>query len=248
MSKPILIIHPNDKTTKFLNRIKNHLVNNFFQKTHHFNIQYSNQSHDDCLERINSHQANGLIIFLGHGRSDSLYGSKAPFYDNDFVSSDAKEEFPEKYYGKEIFINDSNIKAFKNKHIFCLSCNSNEKISKDAINRGAVSFIGFGDIPSSESEINDYKIDQNIYSIARITRIMKTEINYIFKRSLEILISDNLTFNQLYNLIVFIINQRITDILVNNKELKERYIITDMLYNLKRDMICLGDKHRNINF
>lgn len=65
--KKILIIHPKDKTTSFLDKIKNHLIESFKEDVHHFNIQPNDQSHLDCLDRISSHTENGIIIFLGHG-------------------------------------------------------------------------------------------------------------------------------------------------------------------------------------
>jgi len=241
MPKPILIIHPRDNTTRFLNRVKNHLVYDYHEIVHHFNIQYSDSSHNECLERIVKHQESGLILFFGHGRSDSLYGSKAPLYDQ-LVSEDAVLEQPEKYYGKEVFINEENAEAFKGKKVFCLACNSNSKLAQKIIDAGAITFLGFGDIPSSIKELKEQGESDNLVSLERMVRELKTEYNYIIKKSLGLAILNSFTFEQLYDMIRFISNQRISDILVNKSHLKERRRIADYLYNFKSEMKIYGDK------
>lgn len=241
MTKPILIIHPKDKTTRFLDKIKNHLLHEFDGKIHHFNIQFTDLSHIQCLDRIQEHPDNGLIIFLGHGRSNALSGSCSPNYDSLMVSLDAEIENPEILYGKEIFIDEQNVDVFRNKNVFCLACNSNDKIAKQAIEKGANCFFGFGDIPTSNAEFVALgELDKKI-SLSRITKEMKSEINYIIKRSLEIGIKKSLTFKELKEIMRFIVNQRIADVLVNKKDLKERRIIADYLYFFKRDMKLWGD-------
>ena len=246
MHKPILIIQPKDKSTKFLDRIKNYIVHNFEDSVDHFNIQYSDYSHSQCIVRIKEHKKNGLIIFLGHGRSDSLYGSKAPDYDKSLISPDAIVEFPEKYYGKEIFINSSNIDVFEGKNVFCLACNSNDKIAKEAILKGTKCFVGFGDIPSSKEELKRSGIAETKFSSSEIVKEFKTEINYIVKKSLEISIQKNYSLDQLCDIIRFITSQRIADILVNKKHLKSRKIVADYLYLFKSEMKIYGDKKQRL--
>lgn len=240
MAKPILIIHPKDNTTRFLNRIKNHLINNFQSTVHHFNIQYSELSHNQCLSSIKVLSKGSTVIFLGHGRSNSLYGSKAPYYDNSLVSSEAMLESPNKFFGKETFIDINNIDVFRDLNVFCLACNSNAQIAKSAISKGTICYIGFGDIPTSTEEL-DKSIKQHNVSLNKIISNIKTEINYIIKKSLEISIRNNNDFEQLFHLIRFISNQRISFILTQKKFLKERYIIADYIYFFKNEMKIYGD-------
>jgi len=236
--KRILIVHPYDKTTSFLDRIKNHLQTIFENDVHYFSVKPNDESHNQCLERISTHLSSGLIIFLGHGRSDKLYGSKADEY-SAFVSADAVAEFPEKYYYNDNFINEANVEIFSGKKVFCLACNSNDKIANYALDKEVKSFLGFGDIPTSPEEL----IDDGIENVSKnIVKSMKTELIYIIKRSLVNGIAKNFTFEQLQNLIDFIINQRISDILINQKEFKDRYTLTDYLYFLKKDIKIKGNK------
>lgn len=235
--KPILIIHPNDTTTIFLNRIKHHLTNNFGELTHHFNIYPNELSHQSCLEKIRQMPNNGLIIFLGHGRSDKLYGAKGKKY-NAFVSPDSIQENPDEYYYNEDFINTENVSVFEGKKIFCLACNSNSKIAQTAVLKGAKSFLGFGDIPTSYGEFKEKGIEASTDLVIKL----KSELNYIIKKSLFIGIDKDLSFEELLNVIKLITNQRLTDILINQKKFKERYILADYLYFFKKEAIVVGQK------
>ena len=185
-----------------------------------------------------------FVIFFGHGKSDILCGSKGKYYDNlGFNNEVLFLENPRDYYYKETFIDKSNINIFKNKNIFCLSCNSNEKIANYAIDAGANSFIGFGNIPTSIEEFIDLKYE-NVSS--DLVRNMKTEINYIIKTSLNLAIKNNSTIEQLGNNIIFFSNQRIADILVNQKKYKDRFILTDNIYLFKKEMKIFGNKNSKL--
>lgn len=241
VQKQILIIHPNDKTTSFLDKIKSHLIQKFEDKIHHFNIYSNDESHSQCIDRIKSNPNDGLIIFFGHGRTTKLYGAKGDLYDNlDFVSTDAVAEQPDKYYYNDDFINQDNVDVFSGKKVFCLACNSNDKIASYAIEKGAISFLGFGDIPTSMPEFKENGLE-NISN--DIVILMKTELNYIIKRSLEIGIKKNYTFTQLKDIINFITNQRIVYYLRTDKSSKVRHILTDYLYQLKSNIKILGNSH-----
>lgn len=243
--KKILIIHPEDNTTSFLNRIKNNLVNNHGNIIHHFNVKPNPYSKNKCLETISKLPKNSFVIFLGHGRSDGLHGSKGKFYDNkDLTSQYLIDENPHEYYYDEAFIDTGNIDVFKHKNIFCLACNSNSKIASYAIEASAISFLGFGDIPTSISEFKDtYK---NVST--DLVKMMKTEINYIIKTSLDIAIQKNLSIEGLLDYIKFISNQRISEILVHQKWNKDRYLLCDNIYLLKKEATIFGDKKSKLYF
>jgi hypothetical protein len=239
-AKPILIVHPKDKTTVFLDRIKNHLIDTFRDDTHHFNIHPNDNSHAECLKIIESHDEKGVVIFLGHGRSDKLFGSRGEWFDKDeFVSPEAIVENPGKYYNNEDFINENNVGIFSKKRIFCLACNSNKDIAQWAVDNGAQAFLGFGDIPTSTGEFSADGIE-NVST--DIVKLMKTELNYIIKASLTYSISQSHSFEQLQSTIQLVTNQRIVEILVNQKHFKERHLLADYLYYLKREIKVWGNK------
>jgi len=244
MKKSILIVHPHDNSTSFLERIKNHLINRFPNEVHYFNIKPNDISHAQCLEKIAAHPAGGIILFLGHGRSDRLFGSKGDLFENiEFVSKDASDADPEKYYFNDNFINESNSQIFKEKKVICLACKSNELIAEAAINNNAVSFLGFGDIPTSTAEFQ-LKGEKNFTS--SLVSTMKAEVCYIIKTSLVHSISNGHSFEDFLNTIKFTTNQRIGFFLINAKWFRDRYLLADYLYFFKKEASLLGNKKINL--
>ena len=239
LEKPILIVHPNDNSTSFLNRIKNHLLYKFPEEVSHFNTHPNDYSRADCLSKIRSHSANGLIIFLGHGRSDKLFGSKGKYYYNrGNASLELQNDNLELYYNDENFIDENNIDVFSEKKIFCLACNSNEKVGKAAFDKGAKVFLGFGDIPTSIGELEKSGYLGN----DRIVKFIKSEVNLIIKKSLEISIQRNYSFGELENLIHFMTNQHIAYFLRVERKERFRFLFADHLYRLKSGLVLYGDK------
>jgi hypothetical protein len=242
MRKPLLIIHPEDSTTGFLDKIKSHLKRELTGLTHHYNVKPNEGSHNNCFQSISDHSEDGLILFMGHGRSNFLYGAKGKLFDSDFISDDAKEESPENYFYKEEFITLDNIDVFKNKKVVCLTCNSNGIIGKEAIDKGAKVFLGFGNLPSSIEElIEQGEKNETGTSLASVEKVLKTEINYIIKKSITIGINKNYNFEQLFDVIRFIGNQRIAFYLINQKKVSERKIIANYLYSFKKGIVIYGN-------
>jgi len=246
--KPILIVHPYDKSTQFLSKIKMHLVNNFGNQVHHFNVYPDENSHNECIERIAAHKVNGLIIFLGHGRTDKLYGAKGDLFNSsDFTSTEAKNENLSAYYYNDNFINENNVEIFKQKKVFCLACNSNNKIAALAMDKGAKFFLGFGDIPTSPAEFIEHEVLNKVgQNISTISSLMRKELNYIIKKSLFLSIQKKTTSRDLLSYIHFIANQRLADLLVNQKNYKERYVLADYIYFLKKGAKILGDSNLSL--
>ena len=236
--KNILIVHPYDRTTFFLKRINNYLQVKLGENIHYFNVKPNDVSHNECLEKIRTHPSEGLVIFLGHGRSDNLYGGKSDNY-SDFIEENARMEHPDQYFYQENFINKENIEVFSNKKVFCLSCNSNDKISDLAVEKGAITFLGFGNIPTS---IGEFK-ERGKNASNEIIKAMKTEISYITKKSLFYALINDHTFTGLLDITNFITNQSISAILTGQKWFKERYLLTDFLYYLKNDIKIKGNKN-----
>lgn len=246
MEKKILIIHPYDKTTNFLERIKNHLQVIFPDFTHYYNIKPNDSSHNKCLNAIKDFSNNGLILFMGHGKSNCLYGAKGDFYgtlENELV----KAEQPDKYYNNDFFISEKNLEVFSGKKIISLSCNSNGQIGRKAVELGAKVFLGFGDLPTSVDELKDGGQENHSgKSLATIEQALKTEINYIIKKSIEIGLLRNYSFSQLVDLIHFISSQKITHYLVSQKKINERKLIANYIYNFKREIKIYGNKHEKL--
>ena len=243
VANQIFVIHPYDKTTTSLKEISDFLHEKLGDVVDYYEISANDYSHRDCLEKLESKDENNLIIFMGHGRSDSLYGARGDNFEAaDFISIEAIDENPNLYYKNESFICSETTTIFNNKKVFCLSCRSNEHIATTAISNEAISFLGFGEIPSSFEEIQN--VDKTI--LEDISEIVNKEIIYIIKKSLMFSIVNNYNFEQLCNLIKFVSQQRISDYLVNQKTNHNRYNIANILYNFKSNVKVFGDRKVNV--
>ncbi len=246
MDKKILIVHPYDKSTSFLDRIKNHLQTEFSEDIHCFNVKPNEASHKQCLSAINNFSTKGLVLFMGHGKSNCLYGAKGDFYgslENELV----KTENPEKYFYEDNYINERNLSIFEGKRVISLSCNSNGKIGRKAVECGAKVFLGFGDLPTSVGELEEQgEESKSGVSLARIEQALKTEINDIVKKSVRIGIEKNYSFLELVHLISFISNQKISHYLVNQKKVSERKIIANYIYSFKKGIKIYGNKYEKL--
>lgn len=236
----IFIVHPYDKSTKFLKRIKTHLLAEVPKGVEYFKVKTNDESHQSCINKIKNLPNGSTVLIMGHGRSDFIYGAKGDQFENQ--ESDLKYEQPDKYYHKEIFIGKDNLNIFQEKKVISLTCNSNEKIGSWAIDENCIAFIGFGDLPTSVFELEDigYQSKEG-QSLASIESNLKAAINYIIKKALEISIIHNYTFDKFIKLIRFLTNQRISDLLTTNKKFKERKVIANLLYNFKQEISIYGD-------
>lgn len=242
MEKQLLIVHPYDKSTSFLDRIKNHLLSEFSETCHYFNVKPNKSSHIQCLTLINDPSKFELILFMGHGKSNCLSGAKGDYYgslENELV----KTETPEKYFYEDNFINENNLYAFTDKKIISLSCNSNGQIGRKSIDYGAKVFLGFGDLPTSIEELKEQGEESKLgVSLCKIEQALKTEINDIVKKSISIGIHKSYSFSQLEDLIHFLTNQKISNYLVNQKKISERKLIANYLYTFKKEIKIYGNK------
>lgn len=229
MSK-ILCIYPDDSSTRFLDRIQYYLKQHMLEVFHCYKVKPNQESHDRCIARLHYRTEEELVIFLGHGRSDSLYGAN-----NYQRALDSSYDF-EGEYENDSFINRDNISVFSGKKIFCLSCNSAEKLGRLAYQNGAKAFIGFGDIPT-----DDISIPEIGRRLRFLTARFKGEVSWIVKSSLVYSIKNNYDFFQLISLVRLLTNKRINEIIITHKNLRERRLLADYLYNFKNEMELFGD-------
>jgi len=95
---------------------------------HCLNSEYS---HEIAQDAIKQPTARLICIFL-HGRTDGFRGGD---YEN--------EQDPNKV---SMFLRKGDMHAFKDKVVFCLSCNGNTHAS-EVVDGGAIAYLGFDDVP-----------------------------------------------------------------------------------------------------
>lgn len=232
----ILCIYPHDSSTRFLDRIQNHLKRQLGDVFHCYKVKPHQLSHDDCLERLQRVAEEELVIFLGHGRSDCLYGANS--YSNALVSPYFQRE---REYENDNFISKDNISVLDGKKVFCLSCKSADGLGKLAVRNGAKAFIGFGDIPTDNEILPELGMRLPLL-IARY----KGEISWIVRTSLSYSIKNNHNSFKLIDTMRLFTNVRINNIILAHRGLRQRRLLADYLYNFKNEMALFGDGNESL--
>jgi hypothetical protein len=219
MSK-IIIIHPKDTSTDFLTQI----VDNLFVE---YILQRPNATiieHKRVLSAIQE-CANELILFMGHGQSDSLHGAKGTEDDRAFEA-----------YRKN-FVNKDNISTFTSKIIISLSCNSNEKIGKFAIDAGVSTFVGFGYIPTDWI----IEVEENHQVTSDEIDFFRSILVHIFSNAINYSLFHNFSIAQFERIFKVITNQKILELLSSNTNETTDWVIQN-LYKLKDEIKVFGNE------
>lgn len=230
----ILVICPYDATLKPLQRVKRHLIRKLQDKVEIYDIKPNDFSHKLCIEKIKAFSDTGFIIFLGHGRSDILYGSRGKKCDC-YVDEGIRVENPDDYYEQDSFINETNYPIFKDKKVLSLSCSSNE-LGKKVVACGAKVFLGFGPLPTSKEEF----LGQDVIASDHLVAAFKGEISSIIKESIVYAVNNGYTFGRLRSLIAFMASKRMRSHRFQKGE-KYRDELIFLLAKMRTEMCVWGD-------
>lgn len=234
-------IYPTDRqeSITFLNRINTHLCRTLEDQWHCYKIKYTSADHESCIKKAIDSNAK-FIFFMGHGRSDCLFGS-CNKRSQDFIAEDAVIENPE-FYRNEYFIHSDNISKFKDKIFFSLSCFSNrndaKSLARNAINNGVISFVGFGNIPT------DYIIGENIP--LKAIAIYKGIISKVIKISLSISIQNNYTVEEMVALIKVLTTKEIQKIILSPYRNRHKEVIIKNLFFFKQEIMIFGNRYERL--
>lgn len=237
MSK-IFAIFPIDKSsnTTFLNRIHTFLTSNLESDWHCYKVHFSNEEHEYCIKQSSGSR---FIFFMGHGGETKLHGACAVYGEMpvDVVASSENANF----FNKEVFIDASNIAAFKGKVFFCFSCNSNRNSSKSlarlAIEAGVITFVGFGNIPT------DYEEQENFSK--RCIAIYKGKIVKIIKYALYYAFTSEQTVEGLVQIIKLLTSKEIQSLRMHKPFHGEKEVV-EQLYKFKNEIKIFGDKYAKL--
>jgi hypothetical protein len=221
MSK-ILFIFPSDRSTAFLQSIIKS-TQKFAELEIHQPIA-TIESHEACIEVI-QHTNADLIIFMGHGHSDKLLGA---------ACTDNSDRLYREYR-QNGFINKQNLAIFAGKQVIAFSCDSNDKIGKVAIEKGAQVFVGFGYIPT------DWDMEVETYPKLPVeeVEIFNTALVDIFSHAVNYSITNSFTFQQFEKVFKVIVHKKILNLIGKGVEIDD-WIIQN-LYHLKTEIKKFGN-------
>jgi hypothetical protein len=171
------------------------------------------ESYSKSYENVSKFEKNSVILFLGHGTDEKLYGG---------------ELLPD--FKKKEFIKLTQMNVFANKNLFALSCNSAGLIKKSYKLAKLNKSIGFGGLPTSKDEIeDDKKLREQGVSESTIEDF-KSEIVNIASMALVLHHND---FNKLSDYITLLLDQRINNAVLVKKDRN----LADLLFKMRSEMV-----------
>lgn len=223
-NRKTLILFPKDSTTNFLEEIVAYIHQTVQPSMFSFiRIEPSDESHKNSIEEIQN-PIYDTILFLGHGTSFSLYGSREGEYRN------------------ERFITIKDFGVFKSKKIILVSCDSHTIIKKAKAN-GFEEAIGFGDLPTDWNDIQSAReIDINAYKgfNEKVIESFRNSLVDIVKYSISDYLNNNLSLIQCYKLIFLRINKRIAKYYCADRE--NNLPLSYALLRMKQETIFVNNK------
>lgn len=219
MNPKVLIIHPWDSSTKFLESIISFLKKNGFPiKIFRPNNKTSNVE----AEVEASYKEGDLLVFLGHGSSRSLFGS-----------ANEQQE-------KVILFNlDQAARFFPNKKSILLACRSAELLVSANLSGG---YIGFGDLPTSIDEVLGTREQSDPYYLRGLEKATLAEFRQVL---IDMMITafkfsnDSYSVRTFYLAIRYSLNRALTRIATSKTiPLQQRELLFQIIQETKNEMIC----------
>lgn len=208
------IIFPKDPSTLFLKTI----IKNLEAKNIEFDLieVFPNKdSYYSTIDKLKATNDNDLIIFLGHGSPDRIYGGES----DDFE--------------KKSLVKISEMNIFKDKNLFLLACDSTNLL-KSSFNIAKIKkSIGFGPLPTELTELNSTKF-KSLGATEETIEEFKTKITSIISSSLIYFLvnSDKLSLLDLKDYIILLINKEINSSILTEKNRP----LADLLFYMKTDL------------
>lgn len=210
----MVVIYPDDSSTKFLQPIIEGIYNNLKIEIDFHYVDLS--PIESFLEKIREIDSTRTIIYMGHGDEDELNGNNG--FDTAIPIHFARN-------------------AFKNKKIVLLSCLSADFIFN--LKNYYQSAIGFGNIPTGSNELSpkDY-IKYNYESFECIT-LFKKKLAILFKNSMVEAYLLDYTFLQLYNSLRLRINKAVANCSLSVD--KTERLVGELMFDLKKEIKIFGN-------
>ena len=211
--RKLVCIFPEDESTDSLMPIYTQLKNMSGFIGYRFNT-LNLQKRDNLYDALNQLEEDSLLVFLGHGASNKLYGSVDENGD------------------KQVLFDKNNTKQLRNIDFLGIACRSNEFGRNHFQN-----YIGFGDITSDFSEIlaeRDFG-DSNYMNWADEDDIINFRNLFVEAITKVILLTSCNDLFSIYKMMRLCFNKQIADLL-KKKSLTNYRNIADMLFEVLNDL------------
>jgi len=197
----------------FLKSVRTRIAGLLSQQYREF--QFGDQRSHLEARRALANVGESFVIIFSHGGSDYVSGGEAP---NRITG---EMEPPQK------FLERHDLPLFKNKSVFCMSCNSND-LGSASIEAGATAFVGFDEIRFSR-----YDLDGNLISNAKFVERTQWLIAASIAASLERFVTGQATLDEAIDYLQLWITQRSVDYVRKFPTFKERQNVAALLLKVR---------------
>lgn len=206
----ITVIISIDPTTTFLFKIIENIRATGIE-VNLIEIHPSDQSYNDCLEKIKGLAFGSLILFLGHGESNKLYGGESDGFD------------------QKAIVELNEMKIFKDKYLILLACDSAELLKSSFRQAKMIKSIGFGALPTEIVELKNNKNGITKRTIDLFRDVIVSTVSEAIIHSLKC----KLDFIQTKDYLTFLLNEKINSVILedNNENLG------DLIYQMKYELV-----------
>lgn len=208
----IKIIISIDDSTQFLYEIISNLNKNGIDFKL-YEIQPNEEYYLKCFEEVSHFDKDSIIIFLGHGQSNQLYGGE-------ILNSFPKQPF--------IKLNQMNI--FQEQYLFLLACDSADLIKSSFRQSKSKKSIGFGGLPTSLEEVEK---DKKLSAEGISEQTIKDFKNEIVDTVSNALVLHHKDFNKLSDYLTLLLDQRINNAVLVKKDRN----LADLLFKMRYEMV-----------
>lgn len=211
--RKLVCIFPEDKSTDFLLPIYTQLESMSGFVGYRFNT-LDLQKRNSLYNTLSQLEEDSLLVFLGHGSSNKLYGSVDENGD------------------KQVLLEKDNTRNLKKLDFICVACRSSEFAHNHFQN-----YIGFGDITSDFSEvIAERNIgESNFMDWANENDIITFRNLFVEAVTKAILLTSCNDLCSMYKMMRLCFNKQIAELLKNKSSNNYRHI-ADMLFDILNEM------------
>lgn len=216
-NRRIIIIHPKDETTDFLEEISSYLIKNVNVEISILRLS-TKEDHLSFFETVHTFDENELILFLGHGTSTGLSGCSTNQYE------------------QTEFITEKQLKVFENRNLILLSCRSNQYLNSYFKDCKLKSAIGFPNLITDFEEVIHHDDPTRLEGITLDDiEEFKIILVEIVKYTLEDYCKSELSIFQIFNRLKIRINKKI--ILLYQKNItNDKTAVGKMLQDVVSDL------------
>ena len=211
--KKVNVIFSIDPTTAFLSTI-NKTLKEAGVGLNVIEIHPSNESYVAAINMVRNLPRNSIILFLGHGQDNQLFGGES------------------ETFKKDVFIKDTEMNIFYEQFLFLLACNSSDLLKRSFRLSKIKNSIGFGALPTEMSEIEKNRKLNAYITKESVIKFGEALVDLVSTAFIEFYKKEEPDFIWLKDYLGLLINKKINQAVLEENDNG----LADLLFNMKQGL------------